>query len=148
MMVWQGLVGATIVVAATTIDDAVWLVPYVTSRKLSVSTRVCHGVIFVCTLELLALLCSLTAQAVYSVLGTREDWIFGAVGAILCWTIAVILYVKKMIKKRRRHQQQEGATPPEPSSNGQYGAVAVTVGDDEDEEEDLQYRLVPGQLLP
>lgn len=133
-MVWQGLVGATLVVAGTTIDDAVWLVPYVTSRKLFVSTRVCHGVIFVGTLELLALLCSLTAQAVYSVLGTREDWIFGGVGAILCWTIAVILYVKKMLKKRRRHQQQEGATTHQPSSKGQYGAVAVTV-DKEDEEE-------------
>lgn len=116
-----GVFGATVVVAATSIDDAVWLVPYTTSPRLPLAIRLLHGAIFVCTLETLALLCCLSAQAVYHVVGQQDEWIFGAIGATLCWIIAGILYVKKLLKKRRRQQRLEQ----EASSNNGYGAVAI-----------------------
>jgi len=134
-----GLVGATFLVAATTLDDAVWLVPYTTSSKLSVATRVIHGVIFVCTLEVLAVLCCLTAQAVYRLVGEQDDWIFGALGAILCWTIAGVLYVKKIFKKRRRQQQQQQQqdTSVQLSASEGYGTIPVQDEEEIQEEEPL-----------
>jgi cadmium resistance protein CadD (predicted permease) len=112
-----GLVGATLTVAATTIDDAVWLVTYVSSEKLSLHNRVLHMAIFVGILEGLAVLCCLFAQAVHALVGDKEDWIFGLMGAILCWLIAGALYVKKMLKRRRRQQETL-----EPVSEG-YDAI-------------------------
>jgi cadmium resistance protein CadD (predicted permease) len=116
-----GLVGATLTVTATTIDDTVWLVPYISSEKLSLASRVVHMAIFVGTLEALAILCCLFAQAVFALVGDKEDWIFGLLGATLCWMIAGALYVKKMLKRRRRQQPSAlqssldgyGAIPPE-----------------------------------
>jgi cadmium resistance protein CadD (predicted permease) len=112
-----GLVGATLTVAATTIDDAVWLVPYVSSEKLSLRNRVLHMATFVGTLEGLALLCCLFAQAVYALFRDEKDWIFGLVGAALCWLIAGALYVKKMRRRQCRQQQTL-----EPLSEG-YDAI-------------------------
>jgi cadmium resistance protein CadD (predicted permease) len=119
-----GLVGATLTVAATTIDDAVWLVPYVSSEKLSIASRVLHMAIFVGTLETLAILCCLFAQAVSALVGDKEDWIFGLLGATLCWMIAGALYVKKMLKKKRRQQQASLQ-----SSDG-YGAIPLQEDDE------------------
>lgn len=131
-MAFGGIVGATLVVTATTIDDAVWLVPYTTSRKLSVEIRVFHASLFVLTLVMLAGLCCLTAQAVYRIAGEQDDWIFGVIGAILCWIIAATLYVKKLLKRRRRqeHQQSHVDAP----SEG-YGSVPVNVEETREQDE-------------
>ena len=100
-----GLIGATLTVAATTIDDAIWLVPYTSPEKLSLTTRALNMAVFVGTLEVLAILCCLIAQGVISVI--QDEWILGALGATLCWIIAAVLYIKKLLKKRQRALQVE-----------------------------------------
>ena len=102
-----GLIGATLTVAATTIDDAVWLVPYVTSPSIPFRTRVIHAVTFICTLEALTCACVIIALFVKDAvlaLGNKrkEEIVLGATGAAICWAIALFIYVKKMLKRRRK----------------------------------------------
>jgi cadmium resistance protein CadD (predicted permease) len=100
-----GLIGATLTVAATTIDDAIWLVPYVTSGPLGV--RWIHMTAFVGTLVALALMCVLLSRGLVKIVPSQESWILGAIGAGLCWAIAIGLYVKKWWKRRRRASAQQ-----------------------------------------
>lgn len=132
-----GILGATVTVLVTTLDDAIWLVPYVGSPSLSISTRCCHAMIFIATLEGLSLAC-VGAALVLSKSGAlfvfhksdggnsssnninndisslheqqeQESMVLGIIGAVLCWTIAIGLWIKKMCKrmKRQRLQQQK-----------------------------------------
>jgi cadmium resistance protein CadD (predicted permease) len=123
-----GLIGATLTVAATTIDDAIWLVPYVTSGPLVV--RWIHMTTFVVTLVALALMCVVVSRGLVNLVPSQDSWILGAIGAGLCWAIAIGLYVKKWLKKRRRAaaQQQQQLEAGEG-----YGAV---VRQEENEEEE------------
>ncbi len=52
-----GIVAATALITATTLDDAVWLVPYCAGSHLPFSTKAIHALTFIGTLELLAGLC-------------------------------------------------------------------------------------------
>lgn len=127
-----GVLGATLIVTATTLDDTVWLVPYTCSTKISVSIRVLHAAIFVFTLESLAILCCLTAQGVNRLVGEREnnDWVFGAIGATCCWTIAGILYIKKLLRKRQWRAQESSLQQP---IDADYGTIPGV----EDKQEDV-----------
>jgi hypothetical protein len=145
-MMIGGLVGATLLVAVTTIDDAIWLVPYTTSSKLSGLVRVTHAGIFVCTLEALALLCCLTANAVVRLVGDQDDLIFGVVGACLCWIIAGILFAKKAIKKRRRLMQQHSGVSEQHPPNG-YGTISVNNEETQEEDEELSLSFRPWTVI-
>lgn len=118
------LIGATLTVALTTVDDAVWLVPYVVSNQLPIQHRVLHALLFVGTLETMVLLCVLTAETIRSFV--TNDYILGAIAATLCWGIALFLYIKKLFKKRRREIQQADAPLYNNSSlddGSSYGSV-------------------------
>lgn len=116
------LLAATLVVAATTADDAIWLIPYVASPQLSIRDRIIHGLLFLGTLETMVLLCVLTAQTINSLVS--EEWVLGAIGAILCWGIALFLYVRKILKKKRREKQKEAALNNSSKDDGPtYGSV-------------------------
>jgi hypothetical protein len=118
-----GLLGATVTVTATTLDDAVWLVSYVGSSHLSVTTRLLHSFIFVGTLESLSVGCVVAAKALVILLGgPSSGLVLEGMGALLCWTIAGLLYLKKWLKRRRRQlkNQEQGA---QPLSSVDYGAV-------------------------
>ena len=141
-MASAGLVGATLLVTATTIDDAIWLCPYTTSSKLSVAARALHGAIFVGTLEVLAILCCATAEAVNRLVGQQDDWIFGVLGASLCWIITIILYVKKWWKKRRRRQQASAAA----SVEG-YGTIPVDTEETQEEQEEPSISFSPWTVV-
>lgn len=102
-MTWSGIVAATLMVAATTADDAIWLVPY-TSPSLPACTRLVHGALFVSTLELLVCCCVVIATWLqWAVASTQlpfegkwdEEAILGSIGAGVCYTIALLLYVRK-----------------------------------------------------
>ena len=69
---WTGLVGATLMVAATTADDAIWLVPY-TSPKLPICTRLIHGALFVATLEVLVCICVAVASGLQWAVSDGKD---------------------------------------------------------------------------
>ena len=120
-----GLLGATATVFATTLEDAVWLVPYVGfSSRFSKTSRIVHAITFVLTLEMLAIGAVLAAIAIEA--GATFQWgnkkdtsnsnsntqerteiVLGSVGAILCWTLALYYYIKKMQKRRRKEREQQ-----------------------------------------
>ena len=108
-----GLLGATLLVTATTIDDAVWLIPHCASPTLPLPIRILHALLFVLTLECLAVLCVgvslILEEAVLNSTSSKDDAsiFLGALGALLCWGISIGLYIKKLLKRRRRQQQQE-----------------------------------------
>lgn len=107
-----GIISATLLITATTIDDAVWLIPYCTSPHLSTTTKAIHAITFIITLESLAIISVGIAKVFKSYLLTQfssdsdtsdnVDFILGLAGAIICWVIAIVLFVKKMLKRRRR----------------------------------------------
>jgi hypothetical protein len=142
------LVGATAMVTLTTIDDAIWLVPY-TAQYLPLSTRVIHGFLFILTLELLVCGCVAVSSLFQWVVDTKaissdvhwpdENIILGSIGAGICWIIAIFLFVRKCLKRRRRAREKDltmserelhRATTQQVSNK--YGSIHT---DDEDENE-------------
>ncbi len=116
-MTWS-IVAATLMVAATTADDAIWLVPY-TSPSLPACTRFVNGALFVFTLEFLVCCCVVVAYWLQWVVATTDDggiaelsseskWseevILGSIGAGICYSIALVLYIRKWLKRRRRNE--------------------------------------------
>lgn len=104
-----GIIPATLLITATTIDDAVWLLPYCTSPQLPNFTKIVHGITFILTLEFLAILCVFVSYIFqgfllvhYKSSGVDEGFVLGSAGAIICWAIAIGLYIKKMLKRRQR----------------------------------------------
>ena len=128
-----GLIGATLTVASTTIDDAVWLVPYVTSPSIPFRTRVIHAITFICTLEALTCACVIIALCVKDAvlaLGDKrkEEIVLGATGAAICWVIALFIYVKKVMKRRRKKAAAAAAAAENTKTNdtiltNNYGSV-------------------------
>jgi len=108
------VVAATFVVALTTADDSIWLVPY-TSPSLPTATRAAHAILFVGTLEFLTIACVAIAliveRAVLAGGGFRGRWaaseevVLGCTGAVLCWTIAIFLYARKWVRQRRKRRE-------------------------------------------
>ncbi|KAL7540923.1 hypothetical protein ACHAWF_006813 [Thalassiosira exigua] len=143
-------IGATLMVAATTADDAIWLVPY-TSPSLPLRTRLIHGALFVVSLECLAVGCVAVASGIQWAVSTSEDgdlgklspsgkWtektILGAVGAAICWLVALFLCCCKWWKKRRRNLAKakfQRETTQQASNT--YGAITGSHDDDASEGE-------------
>ena len=132
-------------VAATTADDAIWLVPY-TAPQLPTCTRIIHGILFVATLEVLACSCVIIASTLQWIVGEDEEIVLGAIGAGICWVIALVLYIRKWLKRRRRSMAQselERRTTQQ-TKNTEYGSTdhhpeeenIIDPSDDEDEEDD------------
>jgi hypothetical protein len=120
-----GLAGATATVIVTTLEDCVWLVPFVVHAP-SVSVALIHAGTFLVTFELLALGISLVTFLLGESLsrsGLLElgDLILGAVGALLCWILAAFLYLRA-----RRKQREREALPSSSSqldAKGEYGSL-------------------------
>ncbi len=142
----SGILGATLLITTTTIDDAVWLVPYCTSSHLPLSTKIIHGLTFICTLEFLSIGCILfyygmksgvqktlvvvhnnehsdvdvgvdvdadgviDSGATDDTANTTQTDLIGfyteCIGALICWSIAIFLFVKKMLKRRRKRKMK------------------------------------------
>ena len=148
-----GLLGATMTIAATTIDDAIWLVPYVTAGSRTI--RWIHMGTFVGTLVGLAIVCVVTSSVMAKVIPSKETWILGAIGAGLCWAIAIGLWIKQWLKKKKRRaeiqeeQQQIQLEHPLGGTEG-YGAVA---GKEEEgtlqiQEQEEQVLVIPIEASP
>ena len=104
-----GILGATLLITATTIDDAVWLIPYCTANHLPTNTKIIHASTFILTLQLLAMGCIIISKIFQHVIlkggsssSVDSSFLFQLIGALMCWSIAIFLYVKKMRKKRRQ----------------------------------------------
>lgn len=112
-MPFAELVAATLTVTLTTADDAVWLVPY-TASSLPDWTRTIHATLFVGTLELLAVACVAIAALIERAVlaggegshwATSEDVVLSCAGAALCWTIAIFLFARKLLKRRKKRRE-------------------------------------------
>lgn len=104
-----GILGATFLITATTIDDAVWLIPYCTANHLPTNTKIIHAATFILTLQLLTMGCIIVSKIFQhfilrwpSTSDNDSSFVLELVGALMCWSIAIFLYVKKMKKKRRQ----------------------------------------------
>jgi len=119
-----GLVGATLMVAATTADDAIWLVPY-TSPSLPLFTRLIHGALFIATLEVLVCICVAVASGLQWAVsdGKNEEILLGSIGAGFCWIIAAALYIKKWLKRRRRAAAKSEFQQQTTHQTDNYGSV-------------------------
>lgn len=118
-----GTLIATVTVFLTTLDDSVWLMPFVGSSSFGRHDRVVHGLAFLVTLVGLAAACCLLAVAIRRgvLLGTKdlstssgstqklkdtERWLEG-VAAVLCWSLALGFCIKKKWKERRRRRKRQ-----------------------------------------
>jgi len=110
------LATASVTVLLTTLEDGVWLVPLVL-HAASRTIAAVHALTFVTTFTLLSLSIGLatvlilqqaTASGGKTSLELRQEGgaLLSAVGAILCWLIAAILYYKAWRKRQRRERQQ------------------------------------------
>ena len=139
-----GVLAATLLITATTIDDAIWLIPYCTSPQLSTWTKIIHGLTFIITLELLSIFCVLVSnlfQGLILFAGIDASYILGLVGAVICWAIAIGLYVKKMMKKRKRAMAAAAAEMLETEKgimvNEEENSLIVSDGNGDSDEEDI-----------
>jgi hypothetical protein len=123
-----GLAGATATVIVTTLEDCVWLVPFV-AHAPSVSVALIHAGIFVVTFELLAIGISLVTfllgGSLQGVLGLG-DIVLGAVGALLCWILAAYLYLRA---RRKRREREALPSSSQPDAKGEYGSLESADGD-------------------
>lgn len=125
------VIGAAGIVLVTTLDDAVWLVPFV-AHETHRPTAVLHAVLFVATLECMAIAMSvLTILSEKSVLGGFSETGFTALGAALCWLLAGFLLYRSIRKRRRRQQQRQRQEQEE--DQRQAAAERVPVADTEQE---------------
>jgi len=110
------LLAATVTVLITTLDDCVWLVPFVAHAaqqgKYHIATV--HAILFVATLTGLAVAVCLTTALVAHLMVTNSfipssdaDLYLPILGAALCWILAGFLYIRAIRKRRRRQQQRE-----------------------------------------
>lgn len=118
-----GLVGATATVIITTLEDCVWLVPFV-SQAPSVTVGLIHALVFCATFEGLALaICfgSIVIGASLENLWGLGTSVLGIIGAALCWGLALFLYCRARLKRRRRQEAAEQAI--EQATGGEYGSL-------------------------
>lgn len=154
------LLAATLTVTLTTADDAVWLVPY-TAASLPARTRLIHGILIVLTLEfLVAASVVIAALFEHAVLtggeeGNRwvasEDIILGSAGAVLCWTIAIFLFARHVLKNRRRRREAverlAASVAEEVSLAADYGAVAGGDAGDSSDSQSLAASSTSGDIV-
>jgi hypothetical protein len=108
------VLAATLLIFATTADDAIWLIPMLSPEKYSLSARVIHCVAFIITLQL-ACLCSWLVYLFFgkSLQGYSEESaekLLQLVGLIMAWSIAIALFAKKMHKRWNRSQKKSAST--------------------------------------
>lgn len=142
-----GIISSTLLITITTIDDAIWLIPYCTSPQLPALTKAIHGFTFIATLETLAILCVVIAKVFRGFLihhfesdsNRDEGFLLEVAGAIICWAIAIGLYIKKFLKRRRRAMAVKSK-----SNSGEDRSLVKE--DEDDEKEDLDLDGVAAEI--
>jgi hypothetical protein len=114
------MLGATALILVTTLDDCVWLVPFLAAghRRVVIEHALCFA----------ATLLSLTTVVGYGTLllqNSAKTWfssnervlslVWSCLGALLCWVLAAYFFCKTMMKRRRRKQAQEAAIAARPT---------------------------------
>jgi hypothetical protein len=151
---WTGIAGATGLVLLTTLDDCVWLVPFVAAAPTR-RIATLHALTFLLTLEALAIVLSIGTFVVVVAGTTRKggqdvvvvvekeelDPLLAIIAAILCWILAGYLIFKKWQKQRRKRQQRnsiDNNDTAQKTSVDYYGAIPL----DDDSSPDTSSRGV------
>lgn len=104
------LLGATATVLVTTLDDCVWLVPFLAQAN-HCHTAILSAVTFVATLTGMTVGVSIVTLVLRRTVLTPSmgatDLIISSFGAIFCWVVAGYLYYRSWRKRQRRRQQRE-----------------------------------------
>ena len=105
-----GLLEASITVLLTTLEDCVWLIPFV-AQAPTTGIALAHATIFIATFVSCAVGASLVALFVDNLVRTQSNVILESTGAIICWLLAGFFYYqsyrKQQQKQKRRRQNQE-----------------------------------------
>lgn len=112
----SGIVGATALILVTTLDDCVWLVPFLACREVVLP----HAALFGLTLL------ALTTIVGYSTLFLQHysiAWyptnervakiLWSCCGAVLCWIFAAFFFWKSIIKRRKRNASRRATSQEE-----------------------------------
>jgi hypothetical protein len=153
-----GLLGASVTVLITTLEDCVWLIPFV-AQAARVSPRIAliHAFIFVATFAACSVAaCSIAIILSSAIVGsiTNSDLVLEIAGAALCWIFSGYFFWQAYKKRRAkenaqiRHEVDDESLleerPPEETLAGQsqapYGATEAQnhVQDDEGGSDALQ----------
>jgi len=117
-----GLLAATLTVVITTIEDCVWLVPFV-AQAPSLRVGIIHALIFCFTFEAVALAACLLTLVLGESLEERlslGDLALAIIGASLCWVLTGYLYCRSW---KRRREREERVEPTEACDKRDYGAT-------------------------
>lgn len=109
-----GVLEASATVFLTTLDDCLWLIPFVAQARTN-QLALYRGSLFVLTLLAMALITSLVAYVLNrslsaAVVGDGEpssDFPFVVAGAVLCWLLAGFLYYKSWKKRMQRRRARQ-----------------------------------------
>ncbi len=133
-----GVLESTFLVLITTLDDCVWLVPFVVAAPTRRIATV-HALLFLFTLQGLALVLSMGTLLVIlvrtnqiksgtsNVTSSTPDVVYGddsllaIVAAVLCWTMVLYLFFKRCRKQKRQQEQSSQA-----STSAHYGTISPT----------------------
>ncbi len=130
---FAGILGATATILITTLDDCVWLVPYLAPT----SVRIQHATIFAMTLTGLT---SATVAITYifqlklsslSVISNEDtlNTVIQAFGAVLCWILAGYYFYRSWQKRQRRllkrKEQEQHQEVYEPNTESNYGSCNI-----------------------
>ena len=153
--------GAAVTVFLTTLDDTVWLLPFVGSRSLTRTVRVLHALTFAATLLSLSIICCLVAVVIEKGFAATVDpelleFRLSLLGVLLCWMIAGGFYWKSYIKRQRRQKQREAAAadPEEVTLESfeqraqMYGSVRSQDEDSDEEIDASEWEELPNGARP
>jgi hypothetical protein len=102
---------AFVCIFVTTVDDVVWLIPFVASAQLARWQKLVHAGCFVATLQgavaASALLAALLRRGAEQ-LGSGEAFL-ACGSACITWLLALGLYLKKWLKRRKKRLKKQQA---------------------------------------
>jgi cadmium resistance protein CadD (predicted permease) len=120
----KGIVGATSTIFLTTLEDAIWLVPFCFYASTS-TIRIIHSFLFVGTFTALSTsICLITIglryYSTYTIMSKTSSsssssnhmtetisFYSSIIGAMFCWLLAFYFYWKSLMKRKRKQKLQE-----------------------------------------
>jgi hypothetical protein len=157
---WGGLVGATLTVLVTTLDDSVWLLPFVGASSLSLDARLVHAGVFLLTLEGLAIACCLVAVAIRAGFAStmnadQLEHKLEFLAVLICWALAAGFFLKKLHKKRQRQQAKDKKKESgsmeitlENFEQTSYGSVSQQDAEEGHEDDEEEWQKIPSSQQP
>jgi len=102
----KGILEASATVLVTTLEDCVWLIPFV-ARAPNSRIALAHASVFILTFFGCAAIASLLAVFMSTLIGPSSRIILEIVGAVLCWCLSAFFLYRSCVKRIRKQQQLE-----------------------------------------